>query len=100
MVCSINTPEYLKDHSSEITPIFKNTLVSREDVGEHMKDHLEREDRIKCPQRQLIGSDFVEEILLGTPLLKWYLVKGLLVTMPPVGPIHPTKIMVRSILIK
>ena len=45
-----------------------------------MKDHLEREDRIKCPQRQLIGSYFTEEILLGIPLLKWYLEKGLLVT--------------------
>ena len=54
----------------EMTPIFKNTLVSREDVGEHMKDHLEREGRIKRPQRQFIGSFFAEGILLGTPLLK------------------------------
>ena len=32
-----------------MTPIFKNTLVSREDIGAHVKDHLERVDRIKCP---------------------------------------------------
>ena len=45
-----------------------------------MKDQLKREGRIKRPQRQLIGSYFAEGILLGTPLLKWYLEKGLLVT--------------------
>ena len=63
----IHTPQHLKD-------------VSREGVGEHMKDHLEREGRIKQPRCQFIGSYFTEEILLGTPLLKWYLAKGLLVT--------------------
>ena len=68
----IETPEHPKDYFSEMTPIFKNTLVSRNDVGEHMKDHLQREDRIKQPQRQLIGNYFAKEILLGSPLLKWY----------------------------
>ena len=45
-----------------------------------MRDHLQRADRIKRPQRQLIGSYFAKEILLGSPLLKWYLEKGLIVT--------------------
>ena len=76
----IDTPEHLKHYFSEMTPIFKNTLVSRNDLAEHMRDHVQREDRIKRPQRQLIGSYFAKEILLGLPLLKWYLEKGLVVT--------------------
>ena len=76
----IETPEHLKEYFSEMTPIFKNTLVSRNDVGAHMRDHLQRADRIKRPQRQLIGSYFAKEILLRSPLLKWYLEKGLIVT--------------------
>ena len=61
----IHTPEHLKDYFSEMTPIFKNTLVSIEDVGEYMKYHLEREGKIKHPQRQLIGNYFAEQVLLG-----------------------------------
>ena len=81
LVCvDIETPEELKDHFSEMTPIFKNTLVSRDDVGAHMREHLKSEGKIKIPQRQLIGSYFAQKILLGSPLLKWYLEKGLLVT--------------------
>ena len=81
LVCvDLKTPEHLKDHFCEMTPIFKNTLVSRDDVGEHMRDHLKSEGKIKIPQRQLIGSYFAQNILLGSPLLKWYLDKGLIVT--------------------
>ena len=47
----IETPEHLNDYFSEMTPIFKNTLVSRNNVGAHMRDHLQRADRIKRPQR-------------------------------------------------
>ena len=76
----IHTPEHLKDRFSEMTPIFKNAMVSRSDVGDHMREHLKKHDRLKQPQRQLIGSYFGDKILLGTPLLKWYLEKGLKVT--------------------
>ena len=76
----IHTPEHLKPTFSEMAPIFKNTNVSREDVGCHMKSFLEANDKLKTPQRQLIGSFFGEKILLGTPLLQWYLRKGLIVT--------------------
>ena len=81
LVCvDLETPEHLKDHLCEMTPIFKNTLVSRDDVGEHMRDHLKSEGKIQILQRQLIGSYFAQKILLGSPLLKWYLQKGLIVT--------------------
>ena len=76
----IYTPNHLKEMFEEMTPIFKNTLVSRDDVGEHMKKYLETSGKLKLPQRQLIGSFHGCELLLGTPLLKWYLEKGLVVS--------------------
>ena len=76
----IYTPENLKPMFEEMTPIFKNTLVSRADVGLHMREFLERYDKLKKPQRQLIGSFHGEKILIGTPLLQWYLKKGLVVS--------------------
>ena len=37
--CDIHTPEHLKEYFSEMTPIFKNTEVSLEDVGQHMQEY-------------------------------------------------------------
>ena len=76
----IHTPEHLKEKFSEMTPIFKNSLVGRGDVGEHMKRYLEASGKLMQPQRQLIGSFYGTAILLGTPLLKWYLDHGLVVS--------------------
>ena len=76
----IHTPEDKKDMFYEMTPIFKNCLVSRDDVGNHMRAYLEAAGKLKQAQKQLIGSFFGMGILLGTPLLQWYLDKGLKVT--------------------
>ena len=76
----IHTPEAKKDMFYEMTPIFKNCLVSRDDVGNHMRSYLEGVGKLKQPQKQLIGSFFGMGILLGTPLLQWYLKKGLIVS--------------------
>ena len=76
----IHTPEHLKADFAEMTPIFKNSLVSLDDVGDHMRKYLEASGKLKQPQRQLIGSFYGNGILLGTPLLQWYLQKGLKVS--------------------
>ena len=76
----INVPEELKGKFSEMTPIFKNTTVTENDIGEHMCAFLrERNEKFK-PTRYLIGSMFAEKILLITPLLKWFLAHGLVVS--------------------
>ena len=75
----IETPEHLKEKFSEMTPIFKNSLVGRSDVGEHMRRYLEAAGKLTQPTRQLIGSFHGTGLLLGTPLLQWYLQKGLIV---------------------
>ena len=77
--CDIRVPQDLADTFAEMTPIFKNVEISREDIGEHMKHYAERMGVFKRPRRSLIGSMFGSKILLATPLLRWYLSHGLVV---------------------
>ena len=60
--CDFHVRDPLKAYFSEMPPIFKNTAISREDIGPVMKAFAE------------------EKILLITPLLKLYLAHGLQVT--------------------
>ena len=78
--CDIKVPEHLRTHFDEMTPIFKNTDVSLEDIGEPMKKYAEQNKLMSQPQCTLIGSYHGEKILLATPLLQWYLEHGLVVT--------------------
>ena len=75
--CDIHVPDHLREKFSEMCPIFKNTAISRDDIGEFMKTYAEENDIMRRPRRSLIGSMIGEKILLATPLLKWYLEHGL-----------------------
>ena len=76
----IETPEHLKDHFSEMTPIFKNAKIKFEDIGEYMQNYHKENDIKFIEGNKLIGSYFGKRILLYTPLLKWYLQHGLEIT--------------------
>ena len=76
----ICVPDHLKEKFSEMCPIFKNTNISRDDIGEYMQSYAEENKIMAQPRRSLIGSLKGEKILLATPLLKWYLEHGLKVT--------------------
>ena len=78
--CDIRVPAHLKDHFSEMPPIFKNTTVTEKDIGFHMTEFLRDTGKSFKPTRYLIGSMFAERILLITPILIWYLKHGLEVT--------------------
>ena len=78
--CDIEVPENLKKYFSEMTPIFKNTTVRREDIGPLMENFARQNKVMSQPRRCLIGSYFGKKILLTTPLLHWYLEHGLKVT--------------------
>ena len=80
MEVDIHVPQHLKEKFGEMCPIFKNTNISRDDIGEHMKAYAEQHDIMAQPRHSLIGSMKGEKILLVTPLLKWYLEHGLEVT--------------------
>ena len=68
----IEVPEGLKDHFTEMTPIFKITTISLSDIGVYMTDHLVKSKQNFRNRRCLIGSMFGNKILLITPFLIWY----------------------------
>ena len=76
----IRVPEHLKEKFSEMCPIFKNTKISRNDIGDFMKAYAEEHGIMAEPRHSLIGSMKGEKILLATPPLKWYREHGLEVT--------------------
>ncbi|XP_053395936.1 uncharacterized protein LOC123525701 isoform X2 [Mercenaria mercenaria] len=89
--CDIEVPEEWgceKSHISlspqqyfeEMCPIFCNTEVGFDDIGEHMRAHVWEYQLSDKPRRLLVGGTKARQILLATPLLKWYLDHGLQVT--------------------
>ena len=65
--------------SNRMQPIFKDTTVTRNDIGPFMQDYAEDHDIMSAPRRMLVGSYRGDKILLSTPLLQWYLMHGLIV---------------------
>ena len=63
-----------------MTPIFKNTEVNLKDISEFMQEYAKEHNIKNTPHRLLIGSYFGKKIGLSTPLLQWYVKKGLVVT--------------------
>ena len=78
--CDIEIPDKLKKYFSEITPILKNVDVCLNDVGELMQEYAKQHNIKDVPRHLLIGSYFGEKSGLSTPLLKWYLEHGLIIT--------------------
>lgn len=82
--CDIYTPEHLKEYFSEMTPIFKNIEINPDEesvIGKHMYEYNQSKGRKRAKKsKKLIGSYFAEKVLIYTPLLKWYLDHGLLIS--------------------
>ena len=78
--CDIYTPDHLKPAFEEFQPIPKHAYLSRQDIGAHMQSFAEKNNLLKRPTKTLLCSYFAEKILLATPLLQWYLKKGLVVS--------------------
>ena len=77
--CDVRVPSELRAHFAEMQPIFKNTTVTRDDIGPFMRQYAEEHDIMSTPRRMLVGSYRGEKILLTAPLLRWYLAHGLVV---------------------
>ena len=75
--CDVRVPSELRAHFAEMQPIFKNTTVTRDDIGPFMRQYAEEHDIMSTPRRMLVGSYRGEKILLTTPLLRWYLAHGI-----------------------
>ena len=78
--CDIEVPDHLKEYFSEMTPVFKNVDLCLDDVGKFMQEYAKQHNIKDVPRRLLIGSYFGKKIGLATPLLKWYLEHGLVIT--------------------
>ena len=61
-------------------PIFENTLFSKNDIGDLMKMYGEEEGIMSQPRKILISSFTLQNGILITPLLLFYLHLGLVVT--------------------
>ena len=78
--CDIEVPETLKVNFASFSPIFKNTLVGKDDNGHLMKTYVEEERIMSQPRKMLISSFILQNGTLITPHLLLYLQLGLVVT--------------------
>ena len=78
--CDIEVPEILRVNFANFPPIFKNTLVSKNDIGDLMKTYAEEGGIMSKPRKRLISSFTLQNGTLITPLLLFYLQLGLVVT--------------------
>ena len=78
--CDIEVPENLRANFANFPPIFKNTLVSKSDVGDLMKNYAEEEKLLSQPRKMLISSFTLQNGTLITLLLLFYLQLGLFCT--------------------
>ena len=75
--CDIEVPEHLQSYFSNFPQIFKNTVVSREDIGTLMREYAEKESTMSQPRRMLISRFHLTNGTIITPLLLFYLKLGL-----------------------
>ena len=75
--CDIEVPDHLQSYFSNFPPIFKITVVSREDIGNLMRDYAEKEKFMAEPIKLLISSFILTNSTIITPLRLFYLKLGL-----------------------
>ena len=78
--CDIEVPENLRVNFANFPPIFKNTLVSKNDIGDLMKTYAEESGIMSQPRKMLISRLTLQNGTLITPLLLFYLQLVLVVT--------------------
>ena len=76
----IEVPENFRSKFVNFPPVFKNTLVSKSDIGHLMENYGEEERFLSQPRKMLICSFTLENGTLITPLVLFYLQLGLVVT--------------------
>ena len=76
----IHTPNQLKKKCKDFPFSIKNTCVSKDDIGEYIRNVAEEHGQLKKRQKYLISSHFGKEILINTEMAKFYLEMGLEIT--------------------
>jgi len=75
--CKLATPKTLLTKFEEMPPIFVNREVLEAPVPKEMLDYLTRTGRKRTTGKKLLGALEADEMLLYTPLLRWYNEHGL-----------------------
>ena len=75
--CDLKVPEHLKAYFANFPPIFKNTVVSGNDIGDLIKEYAKNEGIMSQPSRMLMPSFHLKNGTIITPLLLYYLHLGL-----------------------
>ena len=78
--CNFEVPDFLRSKFDNFPPLFKNTLVSKNDIGDLMKTYAEEEGIMSQPRKKLISSSTLQNGTLITPLLLCYLQLALVYT--------------------
>ena len=78
--CDIEVLEILRSKLDNFPPIFKNTLVSKNGIGDLMKTYAEEKGILSQPRKMLISSFTLQNGTLIAPLLLFYLQFGLVCT--------------------
>ena len=78
--CDIEVPENSRANFANFPPIFKNTLVGKNDFGDLLEAYAEEEGIVSQHRKMLISSFTLQNGTLVTPLLLFYLQLGLVVT--------------------
>ena len=78
--CDIEVRENLRVIFANFPPIFKNTLLSKNDIGDLLKNYAEEERLLSQPRKMLISSSTLQNGTLITPLLLFSLQLGFVCT--------------------
>ena len=71
--CDIEVPKNLRDYFSNFPLMIKNTAVSRDDIGNLMKQYAKKENTIVQPRRMRITSFVLTNGTIITPSLLFIL---------------------------
>ena len=69
-----------QEYFREMSPIFCTSEIPFEVIGSHMQKYAEKMQLGKNSRTLLVGGMRAKQILLATPLLKWYIDNGIQVT--------------------
>ena len=80
-MCEVDchVPDTLHDYFSEMSPIFCTTQVDNNLCGDYVSQHVSQ-DYLHKTSRLLVGGMAAQKLLLATPLLKWYIDNGIIIT--------------------
>lgn len=68
------------EYFSEMSPLFCTSDIPFDAIGSHMQHHAKVFHLSTKPRRLLVGGMRARQLLIATPLLKWYISHGLEIT--------------------